>query len=327
MNLTDATWTDVDGADPTLSLLPVGATEQHGPHAPLGTDHLNAEAVARAGAQTHETETGRPVAVAPTIPVGISEEHRQFPGTLWVSPDTFRSYVRETVESLLYHGIDRVVIVNGHGGNVDALREVSAELTREGNAVVVPFTWFEHVPDDAPAMGHGGPRETALLRYAHPHLVREDRIDEARDGGSDRWGEWVEGINLAYDSASFTDNGVAVADRGQQRGQGVGRRRRRVAAHVGGRRPGRAAGRDPRPRREPAERPRGPGGLTAGRPADDAVRRHRGRPRRPSRRRSPRSKPVRQAGRPWSPRAGCRTRKTQTARRPRSGPSGDRTGG
>jgi len=214
MNLSDATWTDLEDADPTLAVLPVGATEQHGPHAPLGTDHLNAMAVAEAGAETYERETGDPVAVAPAIPVGISEEHRQFPGTLWVSPDTFRSYVRETVASLVHHGLEDVVIVNGHGGNVDALRELSAGATREGEAVVVPFTWFEHVPEDAPPMGHGGGRETALLRYAHPHLVREDRIDEACEGGSDRWGEWVEGINLAYDSAAFTDNGV-VGDPGE----------------------------------------------------------------------------------------------------------------
>jgi len=214
MNLSDATWTDLEDGAPALGLLPVGATEQHGPHAPLGTDHLNAVAVAEAGAESYERETGDPVVVAPVIPVGISEEHRQFPGTLWVSPDTFRSYVRETVTSLVHHGVEGVVVVNGHGGNVDALRELSAGITREGEATVVPFTWFEHVPGDAPPMGHGGGRETALLRYVHPHLVREDRVDGAREGASDRWGEWVEGVNLASDSAEFTDNGV-VGDPGE----------------------------------------------------------------------------------------------------------------
>jgi Uncharacterized protein, putative amidase len=126
MKLADATWTDLRDADTRLALLPVGSTEGHGPHAPLGTDTLNAETVAAAGAERYEDEHGVPVVVGPPMTVGISKEHRAFDGTLWVSPDTFRSYVRETVESLAHHGFDRVVLVNGHGGNVDALREVSA---------------------------------------------------------------------------------------------------------------------------------------------------------------------------------------------------------
>lgn len=204
MNLTDATWTDIRDLETDLAVVPVGSTEQHGPHAPLGTDVLTAEAVADAGLERFDSEVVR----APAIPVGIAEEHRQFPGTMWVSPETFRSYVREAIESLASHGLERVVIVNGHGGNVDAVREIGATVTRAGNAYVVPFTWFEAVGDHSADMGHGGPLETALLRHCEPDLVREDRIDEASAGGAERWGEWVSHTNLAYDSAEFTDNGV-----------------------------------------------------------------------------------------------------------------------
>ena len=204
MHLSDATWTDADGAATDLALLPVGSTEQHGPHVPLGTDAIHAASVAEAGADAYDGE----VAVAPTISVGISEEHRAFAGTLWVSPDTFRSYVRETAESLAHHGFDRIVIVNGHGGNVDAIREVAADLTRCGDAYAAPFTWFEAVGEYATEMGHGGSLETALLRHTHPELVREERMDEARKGASDRWGEWVSGVNLAYDTDEFSENGV-----------------------------------------------------------------------------------------------------------------------
>jgi len=207
MHLAEATWTDVADADGRLALLPTGSTEQHGPHAPLGTDSLAAEAVAAAGAEAHDEE----VVVAPAVPVGVSEEHRAFPGTMWVSPDTFRAYVREAVESLATHGRDRVVLVNGHGGNVDALAEVAARVSRDGgptgDAHVVAFTWFDAVDADVP-MGHAGGRETALLRATEPDLVREDRVDAAREGGSDRWGEWVAGVNLAHDTDEFTDNGV-----------------------------------------------------------------------------------------------------------------------
>ncbi|WP_458190382.1 creatininase family protein [Haladaptatus sp. NG-WS-4] len=204
MHLSEATWTEADAVETNLAVLPVGSTEQHGPHAPLGTDCLNAEAVAEAGAEAYDGD----VVVAPPVSVGVSEEHRQFSGTLWVSEDTFRQYVRETVASLAHHGWNRVVIVNGHGGNVAALREVAGQITRHDDVYAVPFTWFEAVGDHRSDMGHAGPLETALLRFVHPELVREERIDDASEGASDGWGEWVSYTNLAFDSAEFTANGV-----------------------------------------------------------------------------------------------------------------------
>ena len=210
MHLTEATWTDVSRIETNLALVPVGSTEQHGPHAPLGTDTLTARAVAASGAEAYEETNNREVVVAPAIPVGLAEEHRQFAGSLWVTPDTFRSYVREVVASLATHGFDRTVLVNGHGGNVGALREVSGDITRHEAAYAVPFTWFEAAASLA-EMGHGGPLETALLRAIEPGLVREDRVEEARDGAADGWGEWISGTNLAFDAAEFTPNG-AVGD-------------------------------------------------------------------------------------------------------------------
>jgi creatinine amidohydrolase len=215
MDLASATWTDVRDTDADAAVLPVGSTEQHGPHAPLGTDAFHAESVAEAGAAAHDDE----VLVAPTVPVGVAEEHRAFDGTLWVSPATLREYVREVVLSLA-DVVDVVVVVNGHGGNVAALREATARVTRDGDCYAVPFTWFDSVDRDAAAraagvepvtLGHGGPVETALLRHTHPDLVHEDRTERARDEGAPRWGEWVAGVNLAYDAEEFTASG-AVGD-------------------------------------------------------------------------------------------------------------------
>ncbi|WP_232687134.1 creatininase family protein [Halobacterium zhouii] len=204
MRLADATWTDADATDADLAVLPVGSTEQHGPHAPLGTDVLTAERVAEAAADAYDDE----VVVAPALPVGVAEEHRQFTGTLWLQPETFRTNVREVVGSLASHGWDRVVVVNGHGGNVPALGEVCSTITRHDDAYAVPFTWFDAVGDHSADMGHAGPLETAFLRHTDPELVREDRIEAARDGASDHWGEWTAHTNLAHDSAEFTENGV-----------------------------------------------------------------------------------------------------------------------
>jgi creatinine amidohydrolase len=208
MHLAESTWTDVRDADADLAVLPVGSTEQHGPHAPLGVDFMTAEAVAEAGVECYADATGEEAVVGPTIPVGIAEEHRDFDGTLWVSEDTFRSYVRETIESLAHHELDRVVVVNGHGGNVDALRECCAGVSRdaETDAYAVPFTWFDAVAVEE--LGHGGPAETSFLRHLRPDLVHEDRTEAAAEGAAETWGEWLHGTNLAYDAAEFTESGV-----------------------------------------------------------------------------------------------------------------------
>ncbi|WP_096390376.1 creatininase family protein [Halopenitus persicus] len=224
MHLSDATWTDVRDATIDAAVIPVGSTEQHGPHAPLGTDALNAASVATEAADRYATADARggEVLVTPTIPVGIAEEHRGFDGTLWVTPDTFRAYVRETAVSLVRHGVERVVFANGHGGNVDALAEVARRFSRDPDhgGYAVAFTWFDAVGEHASEMGHGGPLETALLRATHPELVREDRIEAAAAGATDRWGEWVAGVNLAHDSDAFTDNGVVGDPRGGDRDRG-----------------------------------------------------------------------------------------------------------
>lgn len=215
MHLAELAWPAAADSGADLAVLPVGSTEQHGPHAPLGTDWLTAEAVAAAGVDAADEAA----VVAPTIPVGIAAEHRAFAGTLWVSPDTFRGYVRETIGSLAHHGWERIVVVNGHGGNDAALREVCGELTRAGTAYAVAFTWFDAVdpveaglPEDA-TMGHGGPLETSLVRHLRPELVDAARFEEAAADGADAWGEWVAGVNLAHESAEFTGSGV-VGDPG-----------------------------------------------------------------------------------------------------------------
>ena len=210
MDLTRETWTDADGADTHLAVLPVGSTEQHGPHAPLGTDVLTAEAVAEAGADRYPD----PVVVAPAIPVGIAEEHRRFSGTLWTSESTFREYVRDVIGSLASHGWNRIVVVNGHGGNVAALQEVTARIVRHDDAYAVPFTWFDEVGEHASDMGHAGPLETSMLRHTDPETIHEDRFAAAAADGADGWGEWQGRVNLAVDSHEFTDNG-AVGDPGE----------------------------------------------------------------------------------------------------------------
>ena len=204
MDLGDLTWTEAHAASVDAVFLPVGSTEQHGPHAPLATDTILAEAVAQRGATTSEHE----VLIGPTIPVGIAEEHRAFAGTVWITPDTFRTLIREIVSALAAHGWENIVLVNGHGGNIGALDEVTARLTRDGVATCIPFTWFAATDLGDTAMGHGGAVETSALLAAVPDLVRVDHLEEAASGAADRWGRWVGGVNLAVDSDEFSESGV-----------------------------------------------------------------------------------------------------------------------
>jgi len=207
MQLSAATWPEIRDCESNLAVVPVGSTEQHGPHAPLGTDTLTATAVAEAGVAAYHEQTGEDVPITPTIPIGIAAEHRGFDGTLWVSPETFRAYVRETIASLAHHGFSRVVIVNGHGGNTDALGEITGTISREDAAYAVAFTWFEGI-DTEREMGHGGPVETSLISHLDREAIRENELPAASEGAAEGWGEWVAGVNLAHDSDEFTDNGV-----------------------------------------------------------------------------------------------------------------------
>src|SRR5918996_3633888 len=96
-----------------LTILPVGVVEEHGAHLPLGTDSFAAEAYA-ASAAPHLEEASYEVVVAPTINYGVARAAIDFPGTLSLEPETLRSMVVDIGRSLAKHGLDRLVILNGH---------------------------------------------------------------------------------------------------------------------------------------------------------------------------------------------------------------------
>lgn len=212
MYLADEAWPDLASYfdSESLALVPVGSTEQHGPHLPEGTDHLIAGTLARTAAE----RSG--YLCAPTITVGVSPHHRQFYGTLWVDPPEFRDYVESLSRNITDHGIDRLVYVNAHGGNVQHLREVGRRLHRDEVAYAVEWMWDESIPDlvsdcfehNGP---HGGPKETAMVMHIANDLVHDDRLERARDGGLVTWDtdpRSVHGARTVYDAIETTENGV-----------------------------------------------------------------------------------------------------------------------
>src|SRR5215218_6791737 len=102
---------DFAAANPTMALLPLGATEQHGAHLPCGTDTFQVDYLA------DEIARHLPIWRLPTIPITVSHMHRGSPGTVWVTNQTLMAVVRDVVLSLRVQGITRVVLLNGHGGN------------------------------------------------------------------------------------------------------------------------------------------------------------------------------------------------------------------
>lgn len=138
------TWPEVDdaikqGVDAVL--LPIGTTEQHGHHMPLDTDCFIARSLSTRAAELGEAQ-GLSILVAPTLNVTLSWYHMQFPGSLRLSTTTFLQVFREVCDSLVHHGLERIVAVNGHGGNIAALTvAVNHYLETTGRRVLLAQWW------------------------------------------------------------------------------------------------------------------------------------------------------------------------------------------
>ncbi|MEV7889774.1 mycofactocin biosynthesis peptidyl-dipeptidase MftE [Streptomyces sp. NPDC002817] len=159
--LGDSVWPAVPTG--ALVLVPVGSTEQHGPHLPFDTDTTVAHAVAR---RTADVLPGQPL-VAPPLAYGASGEHADFPGTVSMGHEALRAVLVELTRSLsLWAG--RVVFVNGHGGNTAALDTALGLLRTEGHDVA--WTACETSGGDA----HAGRTETSLMLHLAPERVRPD---------------------------------------------------------------------------------------------------------------------------------------------------------
>lgn len=205
-------------APTALVLVPVGATEQHGPHLPVGTDFLVVEHVARAAAAEAAREV--PLLVAPTLPYGSSHHHLPFGGTLSLSTETFFGAVFDLVVSLVRDGFRRVFLLNGHGGNDDLLRLVARDVSLQHAVDVAAASYWtiarkELVEAGAPGRGqlpgHAGFFETSLLLALRPDLVAAGRPERApaerdrqRPYSLEQHGAWQE-IDGYTDSPAAAD--------------------------------------------------------------------------------------------------------------------------
>lgn len=167
-----------------IVVLPVASMEQHGPHLPVGVDTILTEAVCQAAAEVVAGDTA--VVVAPTQWCGMAEHHMAFGGTFTFDIPTYRSVLHSLLASIGRHGFKRVLIVNGHGGNIAALAAFLPDIAREIGLELRVTTYFEQartalgeVLEDQEGVHHACEAETSMMLVAAPDSVRRDRLAEA----------------------------------------------------------------------------------------------------------------------------------------------------
>lgn len=164
VRLGSRTWPDLDDGPARRLLIPLGATEQHGPHLPLCTDTVIAGAVAEEAARGRDE-----LAVAPALPYGASGEHADFPGTLSLGQEALETALVELVRSA--DQFADVVLVCWHGGNAEPVERAVRRGRGEGRRVAA---WRPRLPG-AEADAHAGWIETSLMLALAPALVRDPR--------------------------------------------------------------------------------------------------------------------------------------------------------
>lgn len=204
-SLADLRWPELDPRP--LVLVPVGSTEQHGPHLPFDTDTTVAAAVAQAVAD----RVSENVVIAPSLAYGSSGEHQSFPGTSSIGTVVLQQVMIELVRSMSTWA-GRIVFVNAHGGNVAALAKATVQLVAEQHDV----GWVPCATEKVDL--HAGLTETSLMLHIRPNSVRLDLAEP----GETRSLNVIMPLLMAGGVAAVSANGVlgdptgASGDAGQQ---------------------------------------------------------------------------------------------------------------
>lgn len=169
-----------------IVLLPVASTEQHGPHLATGVDTVLCTEACRRVASLVAPK--RPIVVAPTVWMGLAEHHMAFGGTFTLSVRTWHALIEDLCRSVLRAGFKKILIVNGHGGNMAALAALTTDLTRTLDAPIASTSYwnlphetgvFAEILEDQAGVSHACEAETSMMMAAAPDLVDSSRLSEA----------------------------------------------------------------------------------------------------------------------------------------------------
>lgn len=173
----ELSWPEVKEAvrNDMIPLIPIGSTEQHGPHMPTKTDAFVTFEVCKAAAKVIPTEA----LVMPPVNYGYNEHHLDFPATISIDYETLIRFVIDIGKSLAHHGFKRMMIVNGHGSN-QALMEIAARrITLETQAICASLIYIELANEAFKELeaecGHAGDLETSLMLY-----LAEESVDMSK---------------------------------------------------------------------------------------------------------------------------------------------------
>jgi creatinine amidohydrolase len=184
--------------DRTIAVLPVAATEQHGPHLPLSVDTDLVDGVV--AASLLHLPADLPVLFLPTQAVGFSPEHARFAGTLTLKSETIVRLWTDLGESVAASGVRKLVLFNAHGGQVSVMDLVARDLRARLDMLVYSVSWFNLPLHDANGQDvnalfspqehrfgvHAGEVETSMMRALRPELVRMDAAQNFRSTSQDR---------------------------------------------------------------------------------------------------------------------------------------------
>lgn len=174
------TWEEVrDAEKDRVVILPVAATEDHGPHMPLDTDTLLGTRIVEAVADRAPEE----VLVMPTIPYGFNEHHKDFPGVIWIQPETLIAFVTDVTKSLAHHGFRRLLLLNSHGSNHAVLDLAARKTVIETGIICVSASYWNLMSDRINAIrksptggiAHAGEFEAAMYMHLEPEHVHLER--------------------------------------------------------------------------------------------------------------------------------------------------------
>lgn len=201
-------------------LLPLGAIEQHGPHLATGTDTQIVTQIA----ETAEQHRPNDIILTPTLAFGSSHHHLSFGGTISVSADLYTQVLREIVSSLIQSGFRKIIILNGHGGNITPARQALALLSKDFDTTVKPnivlATYWElagtafagNSPMESPALSHACEYETSLMLHLFPEKVYMDKVQRAVRPEQDGYIPWEDdmpykGVTMMKQTAFTSSNG------------------------------------------------------------------------------------------------------------------------
>jgi creatinine amidohydrolase len=167
-----------------IAVLPIGATEQHGPHLPVRVDQAILDGIIRATVPMIPADV--PALFLPTMPVGKSNEHTRYPGTLTFSAQTLMAMYMDLGDSVARAGVKKLLILNSHGGQIAVMEIVARDLRIRHDMIVVtagcgfsapPGLLSEH---ESRYGIHGGDAETSIMLALHPDLVQMEHARNFR---------------------------------------------------------------------------------------------------------------------------------------------------